>query len=273
VVIVNEASYSGLNREEKDGIYVCHPSSIGKTLFINEFVHDVFSQCNKKSVNEIVKTQQNRYSTVAKNIIETDTVNTIWYLHNIGIVTLTGEDRVVMETAELTFSLLSEKDFENASKLIYEKYEDQSEYSLLYFDYDKNISSLKDIESLYRLPILRLSHVNGGIIYFKYSNEGSRQIDSLCGLKFLLNNMVAYIDMIVSDIENIDGFFNQLTSELDFQCFKWLKIRLVQDDLRNNASGAIPFLTKRFVKEAELKNETLEGRDVTVYAYKLGGDN
>lgn len=260
MIIRKSYSYTGLNRKGEDGSFLCIPASINKRIFLNEQAVDIYNSCHGLSIREVLEIEKNKYPNVDLEKLEKNVESVVWFYHNLGMLELKGEDVVVKENSGESLMMLGEKDFNNVSDFIIKMHENKNNEYVYYITPEYKITSHDDIINVFSLPILRLSHVNGGNIYYKYSRENSFQIDGVVGFDFIGNNSTTYLKALICKKKDMKKIIDKLREELEKNEYKCMKVKILSNDIMAD------FLEKcGFVKEAILKCESPEDEDIEIY--------
>ncbi|SDE11056.1 hypothetical protein [Peptococcus niger] len=260
MIIRKNYSYSGLNRKGEDGTFLCIPGLLNKRIFLDEQVVEIYNECNGHSIETLFSLQKEKYKEEDEIRIKEDLENILWFFHNIGMLELKGEDLMVFQNTEEIFQMISEKDFNGITNFIFKTYEHKNDDILYYINPQYNIKSYYDLHNFYNLPNLRLSHVSGGNIYYKFSKEGSKEIDGVISFNFIESNTTIYINLVICEKAYFTQLIQLLYNEMKKNGYKILKVKLLK-----NKEHELLLYKSGFVKEAVLKGETFDGEDIFIY--------
>lgn len=265
MVKVNKNSYLGLLREEKDGSYLCIPAAIEKPIFFNKTLYEIFGVCGNKTIPDIKNYMINKYPEVARERIEQGVHNGIWYLRNIGLVSISGEF-IMKENKNIeSFEMPSEWDFEVLSDFLKDKMK-QTE-GIFFIDISLTGNKHEIIEDLCSVERLRFNHAIGKNMIYKYSCIGSDGIDGMISFSLHAACRVAYIHFLATKSHDVA---RQILDRL-FEVFTENQITMVKvrfTNLELEEENRMFFLDNEFNIEATLKDESIFG-DLNVYSYDL----
>lgn len=267
MIEVIKDSYLGLNREEKDGSYICIPGSINKPLFFNKTLYEIFSVCDKQTIEQVKFYMIHRYIDVSEERIAEGVEKSLWYLRNIGIIKIKGEKNMNQQVEEEIFVMPEERDFEEVSKFMHTSYE--SEDAFWFADSNITLEKKSVIRSMYKVETLRYGHATGSNLIYKYSSAGSNQIDGIVIFNIHSLRRVAYIQVLAARNEEIaQKILEQLKTVLNENRIRNMKVLLTGRKKEKDSLGF--FLKQDFIQEAILKDESFCG---DLYVYSLREEN
>ena len=201
MINVNKNSYIGLIREELDGSYLCIPSAIGKPMFLNNTLYEIFKNCKGKSIEDVTNIMEHKYTDIPRLKLKNDVMTGIWALRNMGIISITGENMMKENIETDIFEMPNEWDYEKISNFIINII--RSERGFYFFDNNSLYKNAKYIDELFRVENLRFNHVMGKEIIYKYSELGSDEIDGIISFSISENRRVVYIKYLVAKSEDL----------------------------------------------------------------------
>lgn len=266
MVKVIEKSYAGLIREEKDGSYLCIPTSINKPIFINKTLHEIFKICNHKSIKEIVDYMADKYPSEPIERILEGVTNGIWFLRNIGVICISGDDKMRKQNGEKMFTMPDECDFEEISRMILALYDSKNDKVFWYADGTINREKRNDIKYMCKVESLRYGHATECKIIYKYSCECSFDIDGIVSFCLHKSRRVAYINMLVAkDYDIAQDIISELKKVL-IENRVW-NLKCLFSDRKIDGRYIDYFKEMGFIEEALLSDESIYG-DLHVYSLK-----
>lgn len=273
MIKINEGSYAGLIRQELDGTYLCIPAEVGKPIFFNNTIYEIFSLCNNSSISNVVNEMQKKYPDIDGKRILQGVLNTVWYLNNIGILTIENErdENLIMNSSTEVLSMPDEKDFKKISEYIMEKYGSLISTKFFYVDANINRDKKAVIREIYKTVNIRLEQANGHQVFYKYMKTGLNEIGGVIGVSIHHTNRVAYIKTLVAD--NYDEAKMILSMTIDiFRDKRFFNLKCLLSERVIDEHYKEFFEENGFVKEANLKNEHIYG-DLLIYSYDLKDRN
>lgn len=264
MIIRNEQSYIGLNSKEINGYYLCRPLSLEKRIFLNEQAFDIFQHCNGLTLDEILEWQIEKYPEIPVEKLDEDIKNIIWFFYNVGMLEIEGDDMMVSEPLEELFCMAGERDFGRIYRYICEMYQEKNENDICYLSPKYNLNTMDDLLETLDVPKLRLSHVNGNEIYYKFKKSKSQKIDGIINFSFIGNGTVVYINMLICKLSDLGELLKKFRKEMASNGYVYLKI-IFEDN-----NNTIHWLEKNgFTREAVLKGESLNNEDILVFTSSI----
>lgn len=164
-----EKACIGLKRKEKNGYYFCIPTKTQFPMFINSMLYSVYKLCDNQSAEYVVSELEKKYPDVEHEKIETDVVQSLWYLYNIGLITqpdkvLNIKNSKIKQANELR--ILDEQDFKQATDFIKHLIQNKTEGCIIHLPIEMEKIPTEDLLIEYSIPKLRMDHVMGKQNYF-----------------------------------------------------------------------------------------------------------
>lgn len=206
-------SYAGLIREEDDGTYLCIPNTWGKPLFLNKTMFLVFTMCDGSTMKDVTTRMKAMYPSISSKRIAEGVFRAVWYLKNIGILKIEGEESKVEQNESMKFAMPEENEFQAICDYIISVLMDESADKFLFLDAGIEREKKFQIKLLYQVSRIRLSHASDREIFYIYSKEGSKIIDGVIGISFHYTKRVAYIQTLVANNADIAKIMIKLLSE------------------------------------------------------------
>lgn len=123
---------------------------------------------------------------------------------------------------------------------------------------------MDDLLETLDVPKLRLSHVNGNEIYYKFKKSKSQKIDGIINFSFIGNGTVVYINMLICKLSDLGELLKKFRKEMASNGYVYLKI-IFEDN-----NNTIHWLEKNgFTREAVLKGESLNNEDILVFTSSI----